>query len=325
MLKIKIIAILTLILTGCGGGGGGSSSNGGGGTIPTVAFTSWSAVQPNTTTVVPGSSQELSYTANANTDTVTSVSAISPNELGAKYFLTTNANNQASALTFQSARGTVVAFNSANGSTLGSITRYFPTPQNYAKYTGALTGDGSSVSLIADERFAGWNYQSYGVWISGLGAGSGTAGVASVGSQTTPNNVPTTGSATFRGSSAGLWLTPVGGYFITTAAMTANVSFTNRTIDISTVNTSAASAANVIAGNFGTSVPGLNLTGTLSYASGASRATGTVATASGYNGTPLSGPATSTFYGPTASEIGGTFSVNGTGGEAYAGAFGGKR
>jgi hypothetical protein len=324
MLKIKIIAILTLILSGCGGGGGGSSS-GGGGTIPTVAFTSWSAVQPNTITEVSGSSQELSYTANPATDTVTSVSSISPNELGAKYFLTTNANNQASALTFQSARGTIVAFNSANGSTLGSSTRYFPTPQNYAKYTGAITGDGSSASLVADERFAGWNYQSYGVWISGRGAGSGTAGVASVGAQTTPNNVPTTGSATFRGSSAGLWLTPVGGYFITTAAMTANVSFANRTIALSTVNTSAASAANVIAGNFGTSVPGLNLNGTLSYAAGASRATGTITTAGVYNGTPMSGPATSTFYGPTASEIGGTFSVNGTGGEAYAGAFGGKR
>jgi len=53
-----------LLIAGCGGGSGGG---GGGGSIQTVPFTSWSAVQPNTTTVVSGSSQEVSYLANAST------------------------------------------------------------------------------------------------------------------------------------------------------------------------------------------------------------------------------------------------------------------
>jgi len=193
MMKIKTISVLALILSGCGGGGGGGASNP---SVPTVAFSSWSAVKPNTTTVVSGSSQELSYTANPSSDSVTSVSGISPNELGAKYFITTNASNQASAITIQSARGTNIAFNAANGSSLASQYIYFPTSQTYSKYTGAITGNGASAALAADENYAGWNYQSYGVWISGRGSGSGTAGVISVGAQTTPSNLPTTGSAT---------------------------------------------------------------------------------------------------------------------------------
>jgi hypothetical protein len=315
-----------LLIAGCGGGGGGSGGGGGGGGgTPQVPFVSWNLVQPNTTTVVPGSSQEVTYTANASTDTVTSLSSVTPNEAGARYFVTTNANNQATAIAIQSARGTNVSFTTANGSSLGSAVRYFQTPQRFFRYTGAVTGDGTSAALAADESYSGWNYQSYGVWITGRGTGSGTAGVASVGAATLGSNIPTIGTGTFTGSSAGLYVNPQGNYFVTTAFMQANVSFTNRTVNFSTVNTAAATAASAISGNFGTLVPGLDMTGTLSYAAGSNRLTGVVSTASSSTGNPMSGAITANFYGPNANEIGGTFSTTGTGIETYTGAFGGRR
>jgi hypothetical protein len=320
------MASVATLVVGCGGGGGGSSSGGGGGgSIPQVPFTSWSAVQPNTTTVVPGSSQEVSYSANPNTDTVTAISSVSPNQTGANYLVTTNANNQASAIQIQSARGTTITFNSANGSALGSQIRYFATPQRYARFTGALTGDTTSAALAADESYSGWNYQSYGVWITGRGTGSGTAGAATVGAATVGTNIPTTGSGTFTGTSAGLYVSPTGNYLVTTAYMTANVSFANRTVNFNTVDTAATSAANALNGNFGTLTPALNLTGTLNYGAGSNRISGTVTTAGSANGTPMTGTATGNFYGPNANEIGGTFSVTGSGMETFAGAFGGKR
>jgi hypothetical protein len=313
------------VLTGCSGGGGSSGGGGGGGSIPQVQFSSFSAIQPNTTTVIPGSSQEVSYLANASTDTVTSISSVSPNETGASYFVTTNANNQASAIGIRSARGTNVLFTASNGSSLGSQFRYFATPQRYARFTGALTGDATSAALAADERYSGWNYQSYGVWITGRGTGSGTGGAASVGATTLGSNIPTTGSGTFTGTSAGLYVGPTGNYLVTTAFMTANVSFANRTVNFNTVDTAGASAANAINGNFGTLTPALNLTGTLAYGAGSNRISGAVSTAGSSNGSPMAGTATGNFYGPNANEIGGTFSVSGTGMETFAGAFGGKR
>lgn len=315
--------VLSLVLVGCGGGGSGGSGGGAGGSQ--AAFTSWANIKPNTTTAVPGSSQEVSYTANATTGQVTSVSALSPNEAGATYFLTTNANNEASGMSIRSAKGTTVTFNTANGSALASDYRYFSTPQFYAKYTGAVSGDGTSAALAANERDAGWNYQSYGVWITGRGTGSGTAGAASVGAPTQASNIPTTGSATFRGSSAGLYVGPQGNDLVTTAYMNANVSFANRTINFSTLNTAAASATSVIGGNFGSLTPALDMTGTLSYAAGSNKLVGSVSTAGSATGVPMTGTATGTFYGPTATEIGGTFGVKGTGIETFAGAFGGKR
>lgn len=326
MKKIAIGMCFLTILAGCGGGGGGSSSGGsGGGSSSQPTFTSWGAIKPNTTTAVSGTSQEVSYTANPATDLVTSLSPLTPNESGATYFLTTNANNQASAISIRSARGTTVTFNNANRSTLASAVRYFPTPQFFATYTGAITGDGTSAALAADERAAGWNYQSYGVWISGRGTGAGTAGAASVGALTQAGNIPTVGSATFRGTSAGIYVGPQGNYLITTAFMNADVSFANRTVNLSTINTSAASAASIINGSFGTSTPALNISGSLSYAPGTNSISGAVTTAGSSNGTPMTGTAKGAFFGPNANEIGGTFGVKGTGMETFAGGFGGKR
>ena len=64
----------------------------------------------------------------------------------------------------------------------------------------------------------------------------------------------------------------------------------------------------------------LNMSGTLTYASGSNQFTGSVATTGG-----MTGSATGRFYGPSATEIGGTFAVTGAGIASYGGAFGGKR
>jgi hypothetical protein len=62
------------------------------------------------------------------------------------------------------------------------------------------------------------------------------------------------------------------------------------------------------------------MSGTLSYGSASNQITGAVITTGGQ-----SGSVSAVFYGPSAQEIGGNFAFTGSGLEAYAGSFGGKR
>jgi hypothetical protein len=64
----------------------------------------------------------------------------------------------------------------------------------------------------------------------------------------------------------------------------------------------------------------LNMSGTLSYVSGSNQFSGAITTTNG-----MTGSAKGRFYGPSAQEIGGTFSVTGSGVQSYGGAFGGSR
>ncbi len=123
------------------------------------------------------------------------------------------------------------------------------------------------------------------------------------------------------------------------ALMNATANFATQTIAFSTTGTLTAPFT-APGANFHTNSgptpttpvanPGLDMTGTLSYAAGNNTFTGTVTTSNG-----VSGNATGRFYGPglaaaTATkvagappEIGGTFAVTGAAG-AMQGAFGGK-
>jgi hypothetical protein len=318
MKKILLFtSIASLIGCGGGGGGGGSSSNSGG----VTPFTSWSAVTPNSTVRVEGSSQEVSYTANASTDQVTSVSAVSANQSGAYIQPTVGPDGRTTALTFGSARGTTATWNTANGDTLTQI-----VSGPYAGINVAVSsGQGSNVAVAADPFLNGWNYQTFGVWITGRGTGSGTAGALSVGNQTALTSIPQSGTATYIGGAGGTYLAPTGEYFVTAADMTANVNFGNRQINFATTGTVGATPNMIATGTAPVNVAALNLTGQLAYSAGANQFSGSVQTAGGAGGTPLTGTATGNFYGPSAAEIGGTFGLNGSGMETFAGAFGGKR
>lgn len=306
-----------VVLVGCGGGGGG----GGSGSAGVTPFSTWSAITPNSTVRVDGNSQEVSYTANSSTDRVTSVSSVSPNQDGAYYQSSYGSDGRANAVDLRSAKGTTVSWSTAKGDTIARI-----ASGPYAGINAAISaGEGANAGLSAEPLLNGWNYQSFGVWITGRGQGSGTAGAMSVGNPTAVNTMPQSGTATYSGSTGGIYLGPAGEYFLTTSNMSANVNFGSRQISFATSGTVGATPNMVLGGNSPVSVPALNISGLLAYSADSTQFSGVVKSAGGANANQMSGTAVGKFYGPSAREIGGTFSMKGSGMETFAGAFGGKR
>jgi len=321
LLKASTLSFSVLILTACAGGGGGGGSSAGGVTV--TPFTSWTAIQPNSTVVVNGDSSQVSYVDDPATGLVGTISAPSQNQGGASLTLSYGSSLINSVIA-NSGQGTVLSFDKAAGDTIDLL----PVGPFAGDASVALKANGSAVGLFAEpcsSNSCGWNYQSYGVWISGIdaatGLGNGTTGALSVGSATPVSGMPATGTATFVGTAGGLYVSPAGAASFTIADMSASVNFGTRAVGFSTTSTHL---TNNFEFNGFTPRNDLNMSGTLSYASGTNAFSGTL-TAPGA-GSGLSGNAVGKFYGPTATEIGGTYAIKaGSGLESLIGAFGGKR
>lgn len=298
LIKYLAIAFLPLALVACGGGGGGGSSTPG-----------------NVTTSYLGFSGQSAWTSNGS-GTVTSVGTFNQGTSGATYTETVNASNIIQSSSFTSSNGTGISFNVANGDTIANITSGSLNGLGIVSYNSNL----ANVMITARASQNGWDYQSYGVWMSGYNSSAGTVGAASVGSLTLGSAIPTSGTGNFTGNSAGMYVTNAGTHYFETSAMTANVNFATRSIAFATTNSGIGQYVN---SNF-VSTPGLNMTGTLSYAAATNQFSGTVTTAGGGGVGVLTGTATGKFYGPTATEIGGTLAVR-NGLESLATGFGGKR
>jgi hypothetical protein len=176
----------------------------------------------------------------------------------------------------------------------------------------------TSNALVANHIALGWDYQTFGVWETGLDTTQGTFGAFSVGA-TAGTAIPTTGTATFIGEVAGSYVpgTPGVGYAVL-ADLTINADFANRSLVLHTTNS-------VTSPDWTTFTPnsGLDLSGNLSYEPGTNSFTGTVTTDSTLN---LTGSSTGQFYGPNAEELGGVFFLQGTTvGETYTGAYGASK
>lgn len=290
-------------LTACGGGGGGSST--------LSAFTNWSSVTPSSSIVVSGDSYQGTYTYDAATDTVTGLTTGS-HQSGASYTGTYDAGGSLTSATINSAAGTSVSWSRAAGDTFGTLIID-------SRVDAVVSANGENYALAANPTRFGFDYQTFGTWVTGGGTGSGTYGFISVGSPTSGSSVPTTGTATYTGITGGRYADSNASYF-TSSSMSATVDFAARGIVFSTnstaftrdlINTSP--AAN------------LNLSGSLSYSAGSASFSGSVSTTGvGTGGSALTGTATGRFYGPTAQEIGGTFAVQ-SGNDFYGGAFGASR
>lgn len=281
---MKKLALLSLPLILAACAGGGSS--GGGGSASTTPFSSWAAVAPNSTVQLSGGSTQYTYTSTSATLNGQSIT-------GASVTVAENASNIPTSVTIQSAQGASVSVNTANGDTITTS-------------GGVLSGqskDGKTQILGIS-----YDYQSFGIWNNG--SGSGTVGAVTSGNATAAANIPTTGSATFSGKSLGVYGSNGAGYF-TAADMTANVNFANRSIAFATTNTTNTDT--------GAKVAGLNMGGSFAYNAGSGQFSGGVGTVNG-----MSGTGSGQFYGPAATEIGGTVALSGNGG-IFTGAFGGKR
>lgn len=296
------LAVLPLMvgLAACGGGGGG-----GGASATLGGFTSWSAVQSPSTTTVTGIGQQVSYTTNAG-GYVNDVSA--PSSVGNVSFTQVlNSSGLATRASITTSTGDTISFDVAQGDafyTDGAINQ-------------AISANTTKVAISAYPDALGWDYQSFGAWITGYGLSSGKSGVLSVGAITPTGAVPTVGSATYVGNFGGIYVTSGGYGYVAVGDLTAGVDFGGRNIQFA--------GTRAIATDMNTGVdiaaPILNFSGSASYAVGTNRFEGTLTTAGG-----LTGATTGQFYGPQAQELGGVATLtSGTSVETFGVAYGAKR
>jgi hypothetical protein len=176
----------------------------------------------------------------------------------------------------------------------------------------AVSNDQTKVGLNANPFFLGYNYQTFGVWVTGVGTGSGRFGTLSVGNITPGATMPFVGTARYLGELGGAYVAPDGTDFLAAANVQIDADFLARALDFQSSNT-------VLTRDLLTSTPAsfLNLNGTLICCGGFSTFVGPVSTQSG----SLNGEASGSFYGPNAEELGGSFHLR-NGLETYVGSFG---
>ncbi len=280
-----ICVALPLMLSACGGNGGGTAS-----------FTSWSAIQPGSSVVARGVTEEASSTGRSLVSTKSSAS------------ITFDAAGHWSNLAL---RTPVTAVD---------LDLIGPLPGGFL---GATSADSTSNALIADPIALGYQYQTFGIWET-QSATDSTVGSFSIGAPTAGSAIPTSGTANFIGNLAGFYVDSAGNPYFAFATVNVGADFGTRTLAFSTADTFIRPDL-VTAGNQ-MDRPDLDLSGKLSYASGTNSFTGDLKTVGTATGGSLSGSTTGQFYGPGAQELGGVFSVSNLSDptEAYAGAYGAK-
>ena len=181
----------------------------------------------------------------------------------------------------------------------------------------SVAGDAYVVGLVANPFRLGWNYQSFGAWNDQVLGAGGTISSQSFGGATPVSAVPLSGRAMFTGKVGGLYVSPTGEGSIAAGDVTVNADFSARSLSFVSSNTITTRDVATA-----TPAPNLNLSGTLSYAPGSGRFSGTLTSAGG----TISGTSNGQFYGPKAEELGGVFVVrSATTVETFTGAYGAKR
>lgn len=304
-------ALVFSLLSACGGGGGGSA--GGVNSTPTpppASFSSFAAVQAGTSISIAGDTREGSLRID-NTGAILQSDVATPTEGTGSATFTLNSARQLSGLTLSGAQSNVVFDSSSYSETLYRN----GLPVAAVVYNAS----GSNQALFGDPYVLGFNYQTFGVWGTGLVRGqTGKFGAISVGSKTSASSVPTTGSVTYRGYAGGIYTD--GAIYRYAADATFNVNFGNRTVAFSTSNQTLTSINTGV-----TSATGiLQISGLMAYGAGTTKFSGNLSANGLTSLLPLSGTGSGAFYGPTANELGGTFFLRGPT-TTLVGGFGGKQ
>jgi len=181
--RVCLVTLAVAGLTACGGGGGGVG-------VTVTPFTSWSAVLPGSTVAASGDSQQGTYSYNTGTGRITATT-VDVQQSGATFTERFSATSPylAQTVRFQTASGTDISF------TRGVDTFGYLNINTYFWFVESA--DGTRNAIMADPVQTGWEYQSFGIWTTGVDTGSGTHGAASAGLPTPAGPVPTTRSATF--------------------------------------------------------------------------------------------------------------------------------
>lgn len=298
----------------------GACSSGGGGTPSAPAapvtpanpiaggFTSFTAMPKPGTSNLSGITTEASYTSTPPLYNLTGHSA--PTQGTGTVTLTVDASGNITALSLSGSQSSAT-FNAANGSTFGTLAAI-----GAPNATAVQSGDGKNIAIGANYTALGYNYQTFGIWATGIAGGSGFIGAVSAGAATQNSALPATGTATFNGTAGGVYVDTAGQGFLAASNSTLTTNFGTNSINYSTTGSAA---VNPTTGSSLQNPSILNMQGTLTYTAGSNNFSGPVSTSA------LNGNAQGRFYGPTASEAGGTFALTGSGVQAYIGAFGAKQ
>jgi hypothetical protein len=279
-----LIGVAALALAGCGGGSGGPGGPGG----PKGTFTNFPLKEGKTT--ITGHGREATYTADQQG---LDLSQFGPSS-------TVQADVQVDA---EGETASVRLKTDSTEKTWDGSNADLDYVGN-GKIVRAEAQDGSLIGF-ADPEVNGFTYQTYGAWLTG-NEDSGRVGAFSVGNETAAADIPSSSTATFKGTAAGIYADAAGEDDIMSADAALDVNFATKTAQFSTSNTVLAK---------GGAAGDLDMSGDLAI--GASGLTGNIKTADN----SMSGTADGRFYGPGAAEVGGTFELRGQNG-AMAGGYG---
>jgi hypothetical protein len=289
-------AAALLLIGGCGGGG---SSPG----PPPVPSPSGSPVPfplqgPNTTVIYSPNSASVALSNGAITS-----SRLDPTGGGSTITATTDVNDNLSSLQFNivtpSGTFTHTFSNPVMGNlpygTLGDLA-YLLNQVNTTSGSSTYLGMGTNV-LVSSH---------YGVWATNSGGSLSQAGVYAYGNPTPVAAMPTTGAATYNGTTVGMG-SSASGPFALAGSVQLQANFANSTVTTTIYGLQfqnlATSAVTLQPGLVGTAtINGNQYSGPLS-------------------GAALSGSSTGTFYGPIASETTGVWRASG-GGTTAIGSYG---
>src|SRR3954468_21484263 len=299
-----VFLIAASSLAACGGGGVDSA-------MTPISFTSFSAVKSNQPVQASGISQTVSATTLGGSVQSTTLDAVDKANSSAQ--ITYDAMPAMSAFSFTTLTSSVSFSGLSVQCTAGTgVCR-----------ASSINSQGVAINPLDPPVPAlAWNYQSFGYWLVVGSSTSTIAGAMSFGNPTAVAAVPVMGTATYTGLSGGLYVDQTGAIFAHAAQMQSSVDFgPARSVAFSTSNTtlSPINAASPIP------FPALNLIGNLTIVGGLNQFSGPVTAPGGATASAMTGTATGNFYGPSAQEIGGAFSLKGTGPQTMLGGFGGKR
>lgn len=293
-----VLAAGLLTLSACGGGGGG------GGTLPTVSPSI--EIDSSKTISTEGLGKQVSYT----WDDSKFSSIGSTLDAQTKAVLEFDKSDILAALTIETTTAT-----SSPVTTKMSFLGY-----DQIKSLGAdfwIARNDASKAIVSNPMSAAWDYQTFGVWESGLDASGGYYGAMSVGDASPVSAIASAYGATFTGKVIGSYVSEGIGK-ATLADLTVLFDTGGQTLTFTATGTRYAENGDVI------DLPKLDMRDqTLTYKPGTSGFSGDLNTTGG-----LSGNSTGQFYGPNATELGGVFFLRSASGppvETYSGAYGAKR
>lgn len=302
--KTTAFLIVASTLSACGGGGGG-----GGSTVPVTGFTTWRTDVAGKSILLNGDGRQVSYTYDLVSKSIKTISD-PPDRAAASALFTFDTASVLTGLRLTSAGTTVGSFGAGDIGILAADSD-FVIAENF-----------SSRAIVSNPRSLAWDYQSFGVWETGLDAENGFYGAMSLGAPTAGTAIPSSGTASFSGKVVGSYVNDLGKGHTVLANLNVGVDWGTQSLSLSTSGTRM--SADGVAFSANTSLDLNNQT--LSYAAGTNGFSGTLTTgATATSPAGLSGNSSGTFYGPNAQELGGVFFLRGNGLETYSGAYGAKQ